>query len=197
MANPKRRADHIARLIVKAAPRFSVGMRYSNVLPPSEWRKLSDEVHRIYKMDRRRHILLWSVVTFPPLAVFIPFLSWVGVVNDKMPVGIAVIIALLGSLILWAMMVIWFSSFILPFVQGTFVHGFVLGLLLREPGAPKKWTTVVCKEAVAAVQAVAAETGLGVARSIDILKKRDPVRWEGLSEQRYYEAMRQLREPAG
>jgi hypothetical protein len=76
-----------------------------------------------------------------------------------------------------------------------FARGFMLALQLREPGAPKKWTTAVCEETVAAVQAVAAETRLSVARSIEILKKRSPERWQNLSEQRYYEALQRLRDP--
>jgi hypothetical protein len=77
-----------------------------------------------------------------------------------------------------------------------FLQGFVRGLLVSEPGAPKKWTMDVCKETIAAVQAVAAETGMSVARSIDTLKKRDPERWRSLSEPRYYEAVRQLEKSA-
>jgi hypothetical protein len=68
------------------------------------------------------------------------------------------------------------------------------GLQLREPGAPTKWTPEVCKETVAAVQAVAVEKKLGIARSIDILKKRNPERWQSLSEPRYYEAMHRVRD---
>jgi hypothetical protein len=77
-----------------------------------------------------------------------------------------------------------------------FLQGFVRGVRVSEPGAPKKWTMDVCKETVAAVQAVAAETGMSVARSIEILKKRDPERWQSLSEPRYYEAVRRLEKSA-
>jgi len=70
------------------------------------------------------------------------------------------------------------------------------GVRMSEPGAPKKWTMDVCKETVAAVQAVAAETGISVVRSIEILKKRDPERWQSLSEPRYYEAVRRLEKSA-
>jgi hypothetical protein len=73
-----------------------------------------------------------------------------------------------------------------------FLQGFVRGVRVSEPGAPKKWTMQVCEETVAAVQAVAAEREMSVARSIELLKKRDPERWRTLSEPRYYEAVRRL-----
>jgi hypothetical protein len=78
-------------------------------------------------------------------------------------------------------------------VRHVFFDGLLYGIQVRNPGAPKKWTMDVCKEMIAAVQAVAAETGMTVARSIEILKKRDPGRWQSLSEPRYYEAVRQLK----
>jgi hypothetical protein len=43
---------------------------------------------------------------------------------------------------------------------------------------------------------VAADRGMSVARSIEILKKRDPERWRSLSEPRYYEAVKRLGESA-
>jgi hypothetical protein len=73
------------------------------------------------------------------------------------------------------------------------LQGFVRGVRVREPGAPKKWTMQVCKETVAAVQTVAAERGMSIAASIEILKKRDPEQWGSLCEPRYYEALRRLK----
>jgi hypothetical protein len=76
---------------------------------------------------------------------------------------------------------------------------FVPGLqVLREaprgrgrPKGPKKWTAIARDELIAAVKVVHAEkVGRTIARSIQILKRRDPSQWKSLNEARYYEALR-------
>jgi hypothetical protein len=188
MTKPKRRAEDLAQLIVKAAPLALPPYPFSAAAMPLEWAKLSAEIRRISKNDRRRQFALWSVVTFLATAAALGFLIWLeGDSFYWFPGILAFFSAWLSCLGL--------IMFVCAFCTRMFVQGFVEGLRFHEPGAPRKWTTAVCEETVAAVQAVAAETGLSVARSIDILKKRSPEQWQNLSEQRYYEALQRLRDP--
>jgi hypothetical protein len=173
MAKRKRTAEELARLISKTAP-----------LPRSEWVKVYAEFCSISKSNRRRQFVIWLIVSFFMTATWLGFLTWIR--------------GLVFPFILFC--ISWLISF--SMLMGLkacearmFVRGCVQGLRFHEPGAPKKWTTAACEEAVAAVQAMVAETELSVARSIEILKKREPVRWQNLSEPRYYEAVRRLRNP--
>jgi hypothetical protein len=190
MAKRKRSAEDLAHLIVKAARLppcpFSVAP-----LPPFEWAQVSTAIRSISRNNRRRLFVRSAVIQFLTTAAMLGSLFWM--VRDDLRF-------VFGGLP-WILLFFWTwlvgLSLILmerAFCTRMFVRGFVQGLRLREPGAPKKWTTEVCKEAVAAVQAVVAETRLSVARSIDILKKRNPERWQSLSEQRYYEAVQRLRD---
>jgi hypothetical protein len=181
MAKSKRTAEDIARLIhLERDP-----------LPPSELAKISAWLNTETRKTRRFAWIAFSVFIFFALcatlacAQFKPLMRSPRIFEYWPPIFFGVGLVVLG-LMLGGMVI----------CERAFLQGFVRGVRVREPGAPKKWTMRVCKETVDAVQAVAAERGMGVARSIEILKKRDPERWRNLSEPRYYEAVRRLEESA-
>jgi hypothetical protein len=184
MARSKRTAEDIARL----------SHLERDPLPPSEWAKLFAWLNTETRKTRRQQWMFYSVCVFLALCAGI---TWAVLVLQPRDLEWPVILkfmplifpgVLLGSLYLMA----WADRR----CQRAFLRGFVRGVRVSEPGAPKKWTIQVCKETVAAVQAVAADRGMSVARSIEILKKRDPERWRSLSEPRYYEAVKRLGESA-
>jgi hypothetical protein len=174
MAKSKRTAEDIARLFHKEC----------DPLPPSELAKISAWV----KIETRKsEQQVWRRIV--PIAfcgsfALAPVLGFL-VLRSPEPLDIfKLAFFLFGPLV----------AVPLCFLEDkrALLRGFIRGIQVSNPGAPKKWTMPVCKETVGAVQAVAAETGMSVARSIEILKKRDPERWRSLSEPRYYEAVRQL-----
>ena len=192
MAKPKRSAEELARLIVKAGPPPLVLFGGRNLpLPPSEWATVSAEVRSI----SRRELVRFSVHTCLFTLTMCGLLFWLVLPHPRIPLSIASYCIIGTWVICSCASTLGIALMKRAYDTRMFVWGFVMGLGSREPGAPKKWTAEVCKETVAAVQAVAAEKGLGIARSIDILKKRDSERWESLSEQRYYEALRKLKKP--
>jgi hypothetical protein len=73
-----------------------------------------------------------------------------------------------------------------------FVRGFsVVSKPPRGRGRPPKWKGQAADEVIQAVEAVQNQrSGRTIANAIDILKKHDPIRWEKLTEARYYEALK-------
>jgi hypothetical protein len=176
MAKSKRTAEDIARLIHLERTR----------LPPCELAKISAWLNTETRKPRRQAWIMFSVFIFFVSCAFFAYCVLVPYSQSSkfstpsilFAVGVVVLGLLLREIVI---------------CQRAFLQGFVRGVRVSEPGAPRKWTTSVCKETVAAVQAVATETGMSVARSIELLKKRDPERWRSLSEPRYYEAVRRLK----
>jgi hypothetical protein len=180
MAKSKRSAEDIARLFHREHDRLS----------PSEWAEISAWLKiEIRKTTRSAWMML-------PIAIFVVFCAYFSLAAlvlsaPPKPSGMFEYIPFffVGTLVVHLCLI----PRQLHHRKCAFLHGFIRGIRVSEPGAPKKWTMDVRKEAVAAVRALVVETGMGVARSIEILKKRDPERWQTLNESRYYEAVRQLK----
>jgi hypothetical protein len=184
MARSKRTAEDIARLF----------QLERDPLPPSEVAKISAWLNTERRKIRRREWMVYSVFVFLALCAGITWGELVLPPPDREFAAILKFMPVMfpGMLVGGLYLLAWADSR----RDRAYVWGFVRGLRVSEPGAPKKWTMRVCKETVDAVQAVAAERGMSVARSIEILKKRDPERWRSLSEPRYYEAVRRLEKSA-
>jgi hypothetical protein len=184
MAKSKRTAEDIARLIhLERAP-----------LPPSELAKISAWLNTETRKTRRQDWMFCSVCAFFALCALFAWCALVLPPPNPASPEIFEFMPLMFFAVL--VVVLYLQLRENGRCRRAFLKGFVRGVRVREPGAPKKWTMRACKETVAAVRAVAAETGMSVARSIDIVKKRDPERWRSLSEPRYYEAVRRLQKSA-
>jgi hypothetical protein len=194
MARSKRTAEDIARLIhLERDP-----------LPPSELAKISAWLNTETRKTTRPFMAfvvgpLFASCAFLLCAALVLSPSQLHEISEFMtPFMISEFTTLFMALAMTAVAVLALGREVTRIgrIRRAFLQGFVCGIRVSEPGAPKKWTTRVCKETVDAVQAVAAERGMSVARSIEILKKRDPERWRSLSEPRYYEAVRRLEKSA-
>jgi hypothetical protein len=182
MAKSKTTAEDIARLI-----RLECGP-----LPPSELTKISAWLNTETRKTRRQGWMVFSLCIFFASCAFFALCALVP--PSRMP-------SISASMHSFAFgvgfVVLWLQLREISHRRRGFLQGFVWGVRAKNfessPGAPKKWTMDVCKETVAAVKAIKAERGMSIARSIEILKQRDPEQWRSLSETRYYEAMKQLK----
>jgi hypothetical protein len=190
MARTKRTAEDVVRLIhLERDP-----------LPPSEWAKISAWL----KTEARKATRPWMVLVVGLWFALCAFLLCAALVlspsqlHEISEFMISEFTTLFMALVTTAVAVLALVREVTRIggIRRAFLQGFVCGVRVSEPGAPKKWTMQACKETVDAVQAVAAERGMSVARSIEILKKRDAERWRSLSEPRYYEAVKRLEKSA-
>lgn len=188
MARSKRTAEDIARLIhLERDP-----------LPPSELAKISAWLNTETRTATRPWMVLLGGVLFASCALGCALVQVHEISEFMTPFMISEFTTLFMALGMTAVAVLALVREATRFgrIRRAFLQGFVCGVRVSEPGAPKKWTMQACKETVDAVQAVAAERGMSVARSIEILKKRDAERWRSLSEARYYEAVKRLEKSA-
>jgi len=144
MGKSKRTAEDIARLFhSERAP-----------LPPSELAKISVWLNTETRKTRRQAWMFCSVCIFFASCAFF---AWYALVLR--PSNPPEIFGLMPFMALGVCIAVVLSQRReIVGLRRAYLHGYVFGVRVNEPGAPKKWTMRVCKETVTAIQAVAAET---------------------------------------